>query len=64
MNLKQLKQSLSTKTLSSPIQLSKGEVIMDVKKFIASHIKFLENNSGNITFMPYFDRLVKLNKLL
>ena len=63
MTFNQLKVSLRSKTLSGPIQLSKGQLIIDVDKFIDSHIKFLENNSGKEWFMPYYNRLVKLNRL-
>ena len=34
--------------------------VSDVPKFIDTHISFLERNSGNKTFMPYYDRLMKL----
>jgi len=34
--------------------------VSDVPKFIDTHISFLERNSGNKTFMPYYNRLIKL----
>ena len=64
MNLKQLKSVLSKKEIPQSIQFSQCEKINDVRFFIKSHVKFLENNSGNAAFLPYFQRLIKLNKLL
>ena len=34
--------------------------VSDVPKFIDTHISFLERNSGNKTFKPYYNRLIKL----
>jgi len=41
------------------IQLSPCEKILNLEKFIKSHIKFLKNNKGKKLFMPYYIRLEK-----
>ena len=54
----------SVKIPKKAIELSKCETIHDCEKFVKSHLSMLENNKGNKTFMPYYDRLVKLKKKL
>ena len=34
--------------------------INDVKQFASVHIQYLRSNSGNIRYLPYFDRLNKV----
>ncbi len=46
------------------IRLSQCEVITDVQKFITSHLKYLEQYNGNMTFEPYLLRLEKLRNIL
>jgi len=41
------------------IQLSTCEKILNLEKFIKSHIKFLKSNKGKKLFMPYYIRLEK-----
>lgn len=67
LSLKQLKKELLSKTLPENMVISEGEVIINVKKFINAHITTLEGNTDSRnkkTFMPYYDRLVKLNSVL
>jgi len=46
------------------IQISKSENVLDVKKFVESHISILKANKGNPVYMPYFTRLKKIYLLL
>lgn len=46
------------------ISISKCEKVIDVKKFVFSHIEILKNNSGNMVFMPYYSRIEKLYLIL
>lgn len=46
------------------IRLSEHEVIIDPQKFVKSHLNALKGNPGNKTFLPYYDRIVKLYKIL
>lgn len=64
MTLTTLEHNFSQMTLPQELQLSEGEFIKDVPKMIESHIAFLKANSGNMTFMPYFERLVRLKQIL
>lgn len=48
----------------TPIQLDQCTVIQDMDVMVASHFRALEANSGVKTFLPYYDRLVKLYELL
>lgn len=44
--------------------LKNGQTILDVKKFIESHLETLKKNNGNIVFSPYLDRLRSLKTTL
>lgn len=54
----------STDLEVSGVRLSSGEVIMDGKKFLNSHVSFVENNIMNDTFFPYMQRLINLRNML
>lgn len=58
MNFKQLKTELLKLELKNNIALN-GCIVTDAKKFVDTHISFLENNSGKATFKAYFDRLIE-----
>lgn len=62
LTLKEL-QSLRDFKSFNPINISGCETIVDVEAFVDSHLSFLENNSGNRAYMPYYNRLVKLYEL-
>jgi hypothetical protein len=64
MNLEVLKDKLSKCDLPKSIQLDDCTHIADVELMISSHIATLERNAGNITFMPYYERLVRLFEIL
>ena len=40
------------------MQLDSG-TILDAEKFVQNHISFLEANTGNMTFLCYYDRLLE-----
>lgn len=46
------------------IRLSQCEVVTDVQKFITSHLEYVEQYNGNMTFEPYLLRLEKLKNIL
>lgn len=41
-------------------QLSKHEQITDLGKFKEAHLSFLYGNKGNMVYMPYYERLLKV----
>lgn len=49
---------------TEPIQLSKGEVIHNLKLFIDTHISVIKINNGKKVFIPYLDRLKLLKSLI
>jgi len=49
---------------TEPIKLNKAETIIDCKKFVDSHLKYLKGQKGNRLYLPYYDRLLKLYKIL
>ena len=38
--------------------------IHDIEKFVIAHITTLKYNSGNLTYMPYYERLMDLKAYL
>ncbi len=38
--------------------------ISDVPKFVKSHFDFLKANSGKTSFIPYWERLLELKRIL
>ena len=50
--------------LPNEIVLNQSTIIKDVPKFIKSHFEVLKNNSGNKAYMPYWNRLVQVKKIL
>jgi hypothetical protein len=64
-NFKELKQRLLPFiNYEQSIQLNKESKVQNVGNMISSHIKILEENSGNKGYMPYYDRLVVLLTVL
>ena len=60
MKLHELKDKLSQLNLKDydGMHLDSG-TILDAEKFVQNHISFLEANAGNITYLCYYDRLLK-----
>jgi hypothetical protein len=48
----------------TPIQLDKCTRVLDAKNFIESHFIVLKAHSGNRTFLPYYNRLIKLKEII
>jgi len=44
--------------------LSKEATVCNVGQMINAHLEVLEANSGNKTYMPYYDRLITLLTVL
>lgn len=61
---KKLKKFFNKLVHPEPLTLDSCTTILDVKKFTDSHLAVLDSNTGNKTFMPYYERLVKLYNLL
>jgi hypothetical protein len=62
MDFVQLEQELLLK-FDGPVRLSSCEVIVDIKKFVTSHIDYLKGNTGNKAYMSYYRRLMKLKNM-
>ena len=46
------------------VTISHCEKVIDCKRFIDTNIRILKNNSGNKLFLPYYERINKLYKIL
>ena len=65
MTLKQLEVYFIIKQLNSDtIYLEEGTTLINQDKFVKSHISALKANSGNRTFLPFYDRLIKFYKII
>lgn len=64
MKLHEIKEFLKDKVFEDVITLSVSEKIVDVNKFISSHVSILENNPGNKTYLCYYKRLLSLVNIL
>jgi hypothetical protein len=64
MKLEEIETYLNSVPLPEYITIQRGEHITDVRKFVDSHISTLRANSGNRTFLPYYNRLLALVKIL
>jgi hypothetical protein len=62
MTLEQLKQHFETATIPGEIVICGHIHIKDTAKFIKGHVDYLENNPGNRTFLPYYERLLAMYK--
>jgi len=49
---------------TKPVQLTPAELISDPREFIASHLQICQKNMGNPTFLPYYERIKALEKLI
>jgi len=58
--LHELKQKLNELNLKDYDGMHlKGGTILDAEKFVQNHISFLEANTGNSTFLLYYNRLLE-----
>jgi hypothetical protein len=55
---------ISLEAPERPIQLNKGATITDLKKFVESHLAPVKANNGNRAFLPYLERLEKVQKII
>jgi len=46
------------------IRIDKCTVVLKPQQFIEAHIATLRGKSGNKTFMPYYERLVKFKNII
>ena len=46
------------------IKLNQAETIIDCKKFVKSHLECLKGQKGNKAYLPYYNRLIQLYKIL
>jgi len=46
------------------IQLDKCTRILNVDNFIKTHLRVLKAHSGNRTFLPHYERLIKLKEII
>jgi hypothetical protein len=63
MKLEQIEDYLNSVKLPEYITVKQGEKIVDVRGFVDSHIATLKANSGNRTFLPYYNRLLALVRI-
>ena len=49
---------------NKPIRLSPAVLISNPAEFIYSHLQTCQNNKGNRTFLPYYERIKALEELL
>lgn len=52
------------KPIKGPITLSKGQTIIDVKKFVETSLNSAKSNKGNVYYIPCMIRLNELKKIL
>ena len=64
MTLTDLETYFKTATLPKQVRLSQCETITNMDKFINSHIEVLKSNSGNVAYLPFWERLIKLKGIL
>lgn len=63
MTLTQLEAYFS-KPLPGQIQLTPWERVTDVRACVDAHIRVLKSNPGKKLFLPYWNRLVSLSKII
>ena len=64
MKLEELKDFFSSIELPKEIVLNSHSFIKNVQLMVDSHLSVLERNKGNKTFLPYYERLMILYRLL
>lgn len=55
-SLKEL-QSLRDAQLPEHLSITPQELIINVKQMVETHLQYLEANSGNAIYLPYYERL-------
>ena len=49
---------------TSPVKLNNCTTILDVSKFINSHLSTIKSNNGNLIYKPYLSRLQEIKSIL
>jgi len=63
--LSELKKRLAPfRNYDNEVQISPEAKVFNVSMMIDSHVSVLEANSGNKTYLPYYERLLMLLKVL
>ena len=63
-NISELETFFASVNLPDTVILSQCETIVDVPKFISTHLSAVKANEGKDTFIPYLERLNKLKVIL
>ncbi len=64
MTVPELKEYFSKKELPATLQVDRGNNIIDVKLFVASHLRVIESNPDTKASKPFYDRLIELRNIL
>jgi hypothetical protein len=48
----------------APVQLSECQTIVNVERFLSSHLETIKKHNGNKTYQPYYDRLILFKKII
>ena len=46
------------------IKLDSGTTIIDIQKFLESHILIVKNHNGENAYMPYYERLLQFKNII
>jgi len=64
-NIEELELFFSNiKLPAGPMVLSPAVTIVDMEKFVLSHIATVKAHNGNKTFYPYYERLLQFKSIL
>jgi hypothetical protein len=59
-NLFELEEFFHDRELPETLDLNQYGKVLNIRKFIDSHIATLKNYSGNKRFMPFYNRLLEV----
>jgi len=62
--LDQIEQWFKDNPPRDNVRVNRFSVVVDGEKFVKSHLAALRNNSGNKTFLPYYDRMIEYIEVL
>jgi hypothetical protein len=63
-SVKEMKAYFNSVDLPERIELDGSTIIINTRNFVNRHISMLERNTGNKTFFPYYERLVRFYNLI
>ena len=64
MDINELEVWFNNTNLPSEIILNGHTKIKNVDRMVKTHIAYLRNNSGNLNYMPYYERLLLVKELI